>query len=206
MRILALDIETDSAATTTGPTPAALDPRVAGVLSVAVWDSVAGCAEYFSGDERQLLGDLDTYLTSSSGGVVVTWNGANFDLPFLATRFEHHQLSNGLRLRPTTDRPAKYAPCPGGHPGGYRGSWGDHDHADIAYPYQARARSLGVAWSLKPVATALRIDMVHVDAAKCAELSEEQLREYNISDVRGTAALAQRLPALELARWLDSIA
>ena len=206
MRILALDIETDSAAVTDTGGPAALDPRVAGVLSVAVWDSVSGYAEYFSGNERHILEDLDRYITGRRDGVLVTWNGANFDLPFLATRFAHHGIDNSLKLRPAEDRPAKYVPCPGGHSGGYRANWGMRDHVDIAYPYQARARSLGVAWSLKPVATALRIDMVVVDAAQSAELSEDQLREYNVSDVRGTAALAERLPALELARWMDSVA
>ena len=37
-------------------------------------------------DERSMLTELDALLADLQGGVLVTWNGSGFDLPFIATR------------------------------------------------------------------------------------------------------------------------
>jgi DNA polymerase elongation subunit (family B) len=204
MRFLALDIETDSNAVPVDPDiPAALDPRAAAVVSVAVWDTASSSATFLAGDEYQLLRDLDDLLSSCDDGVLATWNGANFDLPFLDSRFARHNVQSSLELAPATDRPPKYCELPGRHPLGYWARWNRLRHLDVAYPYQDVADDLGVTWSLKPVAKALGIKMVEVDSAHAADLTPEQLEAYNVSDVAGTAQLAARLQPRTFHRWCD---
>ena len=87
--VYGLDIETDTASD-------GLDPRVARVLAIAV-SSVDG-EVVFSGPERAMLAGADRHLRRSPPGVLVTWNGSRFDLPFLARRAAHCRLRLGLRL------------------------------------------------------------------------------------------------------------
>ena len=42
--------------------------------------------EVLLGDEATLLRRLDRRLAELPPGIIVTWNGSSFDLPFLATR------------------------------------------------------------------------------------------------------------------------
>src|SRR5207302_566881 len=88
--VYGLDIETDTSVD-------GLDPSVASVLTVAL--SNQGFDEVFTGPEADLLDQLDRRLASVEPGVLATWNGAAFDLPFLAQRAELHDLPLGLRLR-----------------------------------------------------------------------------------------------------------
>src|SRR3954447_16716520 len=88
--IYGLDIETDT-------TENGLDPDVAAVVTVAL--AGPGYEEVFTGDEPQLLIDLDDRLHQLEPGVIATWNGAAFDLPFLADRAELCDVDLGLRLR-----------------------------------------------------------------------------------------------------------
>lgn len=210
MRLYALDIETD---TSPGRNrcaldlPAGLDPCCSAVISVAVRDTAARRSEYFSiddlGSEVAVLTALDQFLRDAPEGVVVTWNGANFDLPYLATRYERCGYGSALRIAPTDDRPPKYEPLPSRNPLGYIAAWGQHRHIDVAFAYAEFAAAHDVKWSLKPVALAAGIDMVTVDASAVDSLSPAELRDYNVSDVIGTAALAARLDAATFARWLD---
>lgn len=210
MRLYALDIETDTSPGRRrigSETPPGLDPNHDAVISVAVHDSAANRSEFFSvdteGSEVAVLSALDMTLRAAPEGVVVTWNGANFDLPYLAARFAHCGVRSTLRLLEADDRPPKYEPLPGSHPTGYWASWGQHRHLDVAYAYQQFADEHAVAWSLKPVASAAGIEMISVDASAVTELTADELRAYNVSDVVGTAALAQRLDPATFAAWLD---
>ena len=72
-----LDIETDT-------TVDGLDPSRA--ASVAVGLATPEGDEVFLGDESGILARLDRRLAQLPAGVVVTWNGSSFDLPFLAAR------------------------------------------------------------------------------------------------------------------------
>ena len=78
-----LDIETDT-------TVDGLDPEVAAVVTVAL--SNDGFDEVFTGDEEAILHDLDARLAAVAPGVIATWNGAAFDLPFLADRAALHGI------------------------------------------------------------------------------------------------------------------
>ena len=75
--VYGLDIETDT-------TENGLDPRVAAVVTVALVGPTY--EEVFTGPESQLLTDLDARLAQLEPGVLATWNGSAFDLPFLADR------------------------------------------------------------------------------------------------------------------------
>ena len=111
--VYGLDIETDT-------TVDGLDPTVARVLTVAL--SSSGLDEVFSGPEARLLTDLDARLSCLPPGVLATWNGAAFDLPFLADRADLNGIRLGLRLEARPLDQLHRAPLPG-HAGAYRGAW-----------------------------------------------------------------------------------
>jgi hypothetical protein len=203
-RLYGLDIETctDGDPAPDG-TPPGLDPRVSAVISVAVWDRSTDSGAYFTGDEPELLCALEAHLASLPGGVIVTWNGANFDLPYLADRFAANGIAPSLQLRRSATRPPKYSPLPGHCPTGYEATWGPHRHLDVAYAYQKTAERVGVPWRLKPMAAAFDIDMITVDASAVSELDPATLEAYNLSDAAGTAELAAKLSDKDLWSRLD---
>ena len=79
-QVYGLDIETDTA--TDG-----LDPTVARILCVGL-SGPGGGLVLAHHDEAALLRDLDAWLAELTPGVLATWNGAAFDLPYLTTRAE----------------------------------------------------------------------------------------------------------------------
>ncbi len=118
--VYGIDIETDTSHD-------GLDPTVASVLTVAL--SGRSFDELFVGDERHLLQALDARLADLPPGVLATWNGAIFDLPFLADRARLLGVDLGLQLCPDRRLTLGRAPLPG-HAGAYRGVWGAHVHLD----------------------------------------------------------------------------
>lgn len=192
--IFGFDIETDT--TTNG-----LDPRVSRVTSIAVWSPTAQCC-ITEEDESVLLTGFARVLTDLRPGVVVGWNSSCFDLPFLATRAEHCGVELPIRLVADPGIRPKYGFTPP-HSSGYRAEVAHHQHVDVAYAYQDIAASLGVAWSLKPVARALGIEVLEVDRERMHELSPAAIASYNVSDARATCLLATRLD-WRLAEWLDA--
>ena len=101
--VYGLDIETDT-------TENGLDPQVASVVTVAL--SAPGLDEVFSGRESTILFDVDQRLRGLPAGVLATWNGAAFDLPFLADRAARHGLELGLRLQFDPTLAMRRARCP----------------------------------------------------------------------------------------------
>ena len=178
-----LDIETDT-------TDDGLDPGVARVVAVAVSAAESGDV-VLTGPELAVLSALDAHLGTLPPGVLVTWNGGAFDLPFLATRAAVVGMPLGLEL---AWDPAGYrlgrVPLPGSL-GTYAAAWYGHDHLDA---YRAW-RSLGLAppessCGLKAVARAEGFEAVEVDdVALLHELPVGELRRYVASD----ASLARRL-------------
>ena len=117
-QIYGLDIETDTGQDS-------IDPAVTPVVMVAL--SGPSFDEVFEGPEADLLAALDVRLATLAPGVIATWNGAVFDLPFIAERAGHHGVALGLRLE-TDPRPSTlHLP---GHRGAYRAGWYRHRHLD----------------------------------------------------------------------------
>lgn len=148
------------------------------------------------GPEAGILTRLDRLIGSLPPGVVVTWNGAAFDLPFLADRAAVHGVRLGLRLRHDPAIRPRSAPLPG-HPGAYRAAWYGHRHLDGYNLYRADVGAvLGLPCGLKPIAKLVGLEVVEVARAAIHELDEHELRAYVASDARLARALvARRWPA-----------
>lgn len=192
--VYGLDIETDTTAD-------GLDPRVAPVVTVAL--SLPGHDEIFSGRESTLLFDLDERLRALPPGVIATWNGAAFDLPFLAHRAALHQLDLGLRLRRDPTLIVR-DPLPG-LAGAFRGAWHRHTHLDAYRMYRGDVGPvLRVSCSLKSIARLVGLAPVEVDRTRIHDLSREALHAYASSDARLARVLTERrMPGA--ARFIDRL-
>lgn len=193
-----LDIETDT-------TINGLDPSVAPVVAVAI--SGPSGDWVLDGDEAVILAETDRILAEIEPGVIVTWNGANFDLPFLADRARARGVCLGLRLQPAGTPGGHHEPLPG-HPGSYRARWYDHGHLDAYQLYRADVGAVvGLPCGLKPLSRHVGLPVVEVDRERIHELSVEEQRAYVASDAQLARALAQRRPAALNAvdQWTASI-
>jgi DNA polymerase elongation subunit (family B) len=181
--VYGLDIETDT--TTNG-----LDPAVAAVVTVAL--AHPGYEEVFTGPEHRLLADLDERLAELEPGVIATWNGAAFDLPFIADRAGRYGLPLGLHLRLDPGLAMRRAPLPG-HRGAYRAAWYGHSHLDAYRVYRGDVGpALRISCSLKSIARFVGLTPVEVDRTRIHDLSNEALHAYAASDARLARVLAER--------------
>ena len=177
-----LDIETDTSA-------GGLDPSCSAVIAAAV--STTSGDVVFDGDEASLLLALDAHLAALAPGVLVTWNGSGFDLPFIARRAAllgievalHTEDDPSIRLRD---------PMPGlTH--AQRGRWHEHDHLDGYRLYRADVgRTLGLSCALKSMANTVGLPSVMVDVAALHTLSGDQVAAYVASDARLARQLVDR--------------
>ncbi len=178
-----LDIETDTTAD-------GLDPQVAPVLAVALVGE--DFSAVFDGAETDLLADLNQHLADLRPGILVTWNGGCFDLPFLSERAAVCGVPLGLRL--------VHDPLiPGGNQspqrlvGGYRARWHCHGHLDAYQVFRADVgASMGISCALKPLARLVGLDVVEVDRQRIHELSDDERSAYVVSDARLARALICR--------------
>jgi DNA polymerase elongation subunit (family B) len=174
--LVSLDIET------TG-----LDPS-RHTIRVAAASSLDGTV-CFLGAEAELLAELEKWISElPANALLVSWNGEEFDLPFLKARFEANSLSTKLRLFPRGKK-GKYGR------GLFKGVWGKTKHLDIAPLYRRVALDLGIRWSLKPVAEAvLRFKPLQIDrrGESIARADMNLLVRYVTSDATITMRLADR--------------
>ena len=173
-----LDIETDTAR-------GGLDPRRCRVLAAAV----AGPAgrTVFTGSERAVLLDLDDLLAGLEPGLIVTWNGSAFDLPFLATRARRTGLDTGLRIALDPGIAMSHPPL-AGHEGAYRAAWYRHRHLDAYRAYRALDEQGSCA--LKAVARRRGLDVDDSDPSRVHELRTGALRRYVARDAELALQLA----------------
>ncbi|HET9442738.1 MAG TPA: 3'-5' exonuclease [Acidimicrobiales bacterium] len=189
-----LDIETDTAA-------GGLDPGRAAVVAVALSSDGIGQL-VLTGAEPALLAALDAHLAELAPGVLVTWNGGAFDLPFLSTRAAAAGVRLGLELAwdGAGHRPGR-APLPG-HVGSYAATWHGHRHLDACRAWR-RLSEPGEPCGLKAVARSQGLEPVEVDdPGGIHRLPLGDLRRYVASD----ALLARRLAELrwrEVRRFVD---
>lgn len=180
--VYGLDIETDTSVD-------GLDPRVAPVVTVAL--SLGTHDELFEGGrEDTLLFDVAQRLRTLPAGVLATWDGSAFDLPFLAQRAALHQLDLGLRLRLDPQLRDGRAPLPG-HRGAYRGAWHHHAHLDAYRLYQGDAGPIGRA-SLRSIARLVGLAPAGSDRRRGPDLSVEARYACASSDARLARVLAER--------------
>lgn len=153
-----------------------------------------------TGDETTILHCLDDHLRSLPPGVIVTWNGARFDLPFISDRARLHNIDLGLHLVPDT-RTRSHRPPLRGHDGGYHASWFEHTHLDAYALYRSDVgASLGIPCGLKSLARMARLTPVEVDRTEIHNLSPEELDAYVASDAELARELAlRRWPTARLA-------
>lgn len=146
----------------------------------------------FDGDEVDILRELDEAIAALPGGVLVTWNGSRFDMPFLADRARLTSTTIGLRLAPDELHRSRHDPLPG-HAGGYLASWHGQRHLDAYQVYRADVgASLHLPCGLKPLSRMMRLSPVEVDRSAIHELSAEALNEYVASDAVLARELAMR--------------
>ncbi len=189
-RIYALDIETDTAR-------GGLDPRTAPIVAVAL--SGNGWARVFDGPEADVLSRLDAAITNLDAGVITTWNGARFDLPFLSDRAKMAGITLGLRLAPDRHSRSKHAPLPG-HDGGYIAEWYQHRHLDAYRVYRADVGAMmHLPCGLKDLSRFVGLSPVEVDRERIHELSRDELHDYVASDAVMTRELTLR-------RWATAAA
>ncbi|QXC62889.1 hypothetical protein KSP35_08950 [Aquihabitans sp. G128] len=178
--IYGIDIETDTSRD-------ALDPAVAPVLTIAL--SGRTFDDVFIGDEATMLRALDDRLASLAPGVLATWNGATFDLPFIAERAR--LLGVDLDLRLCLDRRLTLgrAPLPG-HAGAYRGVWGAHVHLDT---FRLFGQSPAGPWtSLRSIGRLLGVGTGGAGSRPGKDLADEALHAHAASDARLARVLAER--------------
>jgi DNA polymerase elongation subunit (family B) len=181
--VYGLDIETDT-------TENGLDPRVAAVVTVAL--AGPGYEEVFTGAEHILLAELDERLRQLEPGVLATWNGAAFDLPFIADRAALYGMSLGLRLQLDPGITLRREPLPG-HCGAYRAGWYGHDHLDAYRVYRGDVGpALRISCSLKSIARFVGLAPIEVDRTRIHDLSNEALHAYAASDARLARILTER--------------
>lgn len=198
-RIYGLDIETDTAHD-------GLDPAIAPIVAVALCgeSNGSGWSSVFDGAEANILLDLDAAIAALPPGIIVTWNGSRFDLPFISDRARLLGLSLGLRLAPDPHHQSRHDPLPG-HTGGYVATWHSQRHLDAYGVYRADVgASLGIPCGLKPLARMVGLTPVEVDAAAIHELSTQALHDYVASDAIVARELAlRRWPTAQ--RAIDSL-
>ena len=193
--VYGLDIETDT--TTNG-----LDPAVARIVTVAL--ASPGFEETFVGEEHELLADLDERIRGLEPGVIATWNGAAFDLPFIADRAALYGMRLGLLLQHDPSIPLHHEPLPG-HTGSYRASWYRHAHVDAYRLYRGDVGpALRISCSLKSIARFVGLATVEEDRTRIHDLSNEALHAYAASDARLARVLTERRWATA-SRFVDRV-
>jgi hypothetical protein len=192
--LIGLDIETDT--TVDGLDPAC-SPVVALALSGDEFELV------FDGDEVELLLAADRALAVLAPSVLVTWNGAGFDLPFIARRAALLGVSVGLHLEFDPSIPGRHAPL-AGEPARVRGRWHQHRHLDGYQLFRSDVgQSLPVSCGLKPLARFVGLPVVEVDRGRIHDLSIGERRAYVASDARLARALVSR--RADHLRWVDQL-
>lgn len=182
--VYGLDIETDTA--TDG-----LDPQVGRVLCAAV-SGPGGDLVVAHHDERGLLAELDAWLADLTPGVLATWNGAAFDLPYLATRARLLGVDLGLHLELDPALVLRQGPLPG-HDGAYKATWHEHTHLDVYRVFRSDVgRTFGLSCSLKAVAGLVGLQPIDEDPSRVHELEPDERHQYVASDARCTRELVLR--------------
>lgn len=171
------------------------DPAVAAVTRVAL--STTGGDIVFDGFEADILADLDHALAGLEPGVLVTWNGSGFDLPYLADRAELRRIRLGLHLAPDP-RLANVRSTLPGHDRAYRAAWYQHRHLDAARLFRSGRRPLiDVEELLRVIGLPLRGRTATARSTPGDDLAHDVTHAYATNDARLVRCLVEaRLPGI----------
>jgi len=158
--------------------------------------SIAYCAsrdrvECYSGrPEAKLIKRFVSSVRREGPDVIITWNGGEFDFPFLYARARANRLKLKLgrmgepialiktNIRSKHGQRLWFVHIPG------------RTHLDIAYAERYNPTGkLG----LKDVAEKLGLMAIREDRTRMWELSQERLRRYNMNDARITYLIGMRV-------------
>ena len=196
--MIGLDIETDT-------TVDGLDPQIGAIVDVALVTATSTMV-FDDPDEANLLRAVDAALAEIAAedpGVLVTWNGSGFDLPFISTRAELLGVATGFRLE-SESSPTRRPHHLSDRRERVRGTWHGHRHLDGYLMYRADVgRALPVSCGLKPMARLVGLPIVEVDRAAIHLLSAEERREYVASDAFLARELVLRRADAD--RWIDQL-
>ena len=205
--VYGLDIETgyasDEAALSEAETPHLADPSQTVTTRVVL--STAAGDEVFDGDEIELLTALDTKLARLAPGIVATWNGSGFDLPYLADRAGICGVRLGLHLAADRRIRTRSETLPG-HGCTYRAAWYDHRHLDAALLYRSGRRPLiDVDELLRAIRLPVRIRNTTGPAdLPGEELTHDAAHAFATNDARLVRSMVEaRLPSVS--RHVDRI-
>lgn len=154
-----------------------------------------------SPDEATMLIELDTLLAGLGNGVLVTWNGSGFDLPFIARRAQLLDVPLGLSIwhDPTLSGRRNQLPHQRER---VRGRWHELGHIDGYLVYRSDVgRVLPVSCGLKPLARLVGLPLIEVDRTAIHLLSESERRAYVASDAMLARILVER--RADARRWID---
>lgn len=178
-----IDIETDTSVD-------GLDPAVSPVISAAIVGP--GIELVIDGPEPALLLGIERAVRALPAGVLITWNGSAFDLPFLVDRARVVGVRLGLRIRHDPGIVLSREPLRG-HPGAYRATWHQHRHLDGYRLYRSEIDpESGQSCGLKPLARSLGLEVVEVDRERMHQLDASTLRRYVLSDANLALELVAR--------------
>lgn len=188
--IYGLDIETDNSE------GHGLNPDRAAITSIAISHGLKPYV-FNTGNELTDIKSALLFLADMPAGLVVTWNGAFFDLPFIKQRMgagvEHAPNFHTQRLlKPKYDFLPRFDAALSATFDASGGA-AHHAHLDIAPAYKTFAEDRGVSWSLKPVAEAMGRTPVVLDRTRLHDYTRDEQRAYVASDAVETAWLAARL-------------
>lgn len=174
--IYGIDIETDVSF-------GSIDPSEAPIRAIGC--STRDAEVTFTGEETSILRRIDDHLADLPPGVIATWNGATFDLPYIADRAR--MLGVGMRLVLYADRRRRTtrALLPG-HDGPYRASWGEHRHLDTFRLYGDSTTAGGISALL-----GLRRHRA-ATIASTDDLLNEAIHAHAASDARLARVLTER--------------
>ena len=190
------DIETDTSG------GFGLDPRNGGIVSVAIGlvkNFVMEDTFFYSvtkdfSEQALLIGIQQIFATAPDYLPLVGWNSSFFDAPFVFYRTNVNELySHSMVLSHNPLLRCKYEPIPP-FVGGYDHVIGGLRGVDITQTYYTRewAGSNGLSSaSLDAVANHLGFPGIKPDREKIHELSPDELKAYNLSDITRTHALTR---------------
>ncbi|MCB0977263.1 MAG: hypothetical protein KDB02_07355 [Acidimicrobiales bacterium] len=186
--IYGLDIETDTGA-------GSIDPAETRIRAIGL--SVRNADRTFTGDEATILRQVDEALADLPGGILATWNGATFDLPFISDRARLLGVALDLTLCSDRRRRTTRALLPG-HDGAYRATWGAHRHLDTFRIY-GDSGSTGTFSAIFGFPRRRAATIASTD-----DLLHEAMHAHAASDARLARVLAERKGAGVL-RYVDQV-